>query len=235
MILLIKLLLAHMIGDFILQPASWVEAKETRKLRAYQLYLHAILHGILIMILVWDWAFLPWAVLIAFTHGVIDVTKVLLQKNDTKRIYFFAHQMAHAIFTYLIFCWYSGYTQFDTSIFSEPNFVFTTVVVFLTTPCSFMTKMFIAKWSPHTEDGADESLEDAGKYIGIFERLFVFAFVITNNWEAIGFLLAAKSVFRFGDLKENKERKLTEYILIGTLLSFGIAILAGLLYSAYLQ
>jgi hypothetical protein len=53
-------------------------------------------------------------------------------------------------------------------------------------------------------------------------------FVITGKWEAIGFLLAAKSVFRFGDLRKSKDRKLTEYILIGTLISFGISILTGL-------
>jgi len=41
-------------------------------------------------------------------------------------------------------------------------------------------------------------------------------------------LIAAKSVFRFGDLRESKNRKLTEYILIGTLLSFGIAIATGM-------
>ena len=63
----------------------------------------------------------------------------------------------------------------------------------------------------------------------MLERLFVFVFVVTANWEGIGFLLAAKSVFRFGDLKESKDRKLTEYILIGTLLSFGIAIATGML------
>jgi hypothetical protein len=42
--------------------------------------------------------------------------------------------------------------------------------------------------------------------------------------EAVGFLLAAKSVFRFGDLKDDHDRMRTEYVLIGTLLSFGIAI-----------
>jgi hypothetical protein len=41
--------------------------------------------------------------------------------------------------------------------------------------------------------------------------------------------LAAKSIFRFGDLKESKDRKLTEYVLIGTLLSFGIAIAVGMI------
>jgi len=61
------------------------------------------------------------------------------------------------------------------------------------------------------------------------ERLLIFTFVVTGHWEAIGFLIAAKSVFRFGDLKESKERKLTEYILIGTLLSFGIAMITGII------
>jgi hypothetical protein len=87
----------------------------------------------------------------------------------------------------------------------------------------------MADWSKALNDSTDESLSNAGKYIGILERLFVFIFVITDNWEGIGFLLAAKSVFRFGDLKESKDRKLTEYILIGTLLSFAIAITTGLL------
>jgi|TARA_B100001059_G_C17836907_1_gene588819 hypothetical protein len=81
------------------------------------------------------------------------------------------------------------------------------------------------------EDDANDSLEKAGKYIGILERLFVFGFIIINQWSAIGLLIAAKSVFRFGDLSKAKDRKLTEYILIGTLLSFGIAISVGLLYN----
>jgi hypothetical protein len=72
--------------------------------------------------------------------------------------------------------------------------------------------------------------DNAGKIIGMLERLFIFGFVVSNFWEGIGFLLAAKSIFRFGDLKENKEIKQTEYILIGTLLSFGLAIAISKLY-----
>jgi hypothetical protein len=87
----------------------------------------------------------------------------------------------------------------------------------------------MTSWSVALHDSNEASLNNAGKYIGMLERIFVFTFVVTGNWEGIGFLLAAKSVFRFGDLKESKDRKLTEYILIGTLLSFGIAIAAGML------
>ncbi|HLV52538.1 MAG TPA: hypothetical protein VKY29_00860, partial [Cryomorphaceae bacterium] len=50
------------------------------------------------------------------------------------------------------------------------------------------------------------------------------------QWAAIGFLMAAKSIFRFGDLTRAKDRRLTEYILIGTFLSFGIALAVGMLY-----
>jgi hypothetical protein len=230
-----------MIGDFILQGKSWVKAKERKKLKAYELYLHLLVHGGLIMLVVWDMTFLPWAGLLVFAHFIIDGTKLILMKETTKRIWFFIDQSAHVLSIYLIYCLYSGYTEFDTSILTEKNFLFVTTVVFLTMPCSYIVKMFIDKWTPNTKtltgnDDAvetNESLEDAGSYIGIFERLFVFAFVATGNWEAIGFLLAAKSVFRFGDLTKASDRKLTEYILIGTLLSFGIAILAGLVYLFY--
>src|SRR5690606_12358123 len=76
----------------------------------------------------------------------------------------------------------------------------------------------------------NNGIKEAGKYIGMLERLFIFIFIITSFWEGVGFLLAAKSIFRFGDLKENKELKLTEYILIGTLISFGMAVVIAEIY-----
>ena len=42
-------------------------------------------------------------------------------------------------------------------------------------------------------------------------------------------ILAGDAIFRFGDLKEAKDRKLTELVLIGTLLSFSSAIFIGFL------
>lgn len=104
-----------------------------------------------------------------------------------------------------------------------------TGVIFLTKPTSIIIKNAISIWTPENKNSQDDSLSNAGNYIGILERLFVFSFILTGHFEAIGFLLAAKSIFRFGDLKEAKDRKLTEYVLIGTLLSFGIALLAGLI------
>jgi len=55
------------------------------------------------------------------------------------------------------------------------------------------------------------------------ERMLVLLFVFLCQIEAIGFLLAAKSILRFKDTATAK----TEYVLVGTLLSYGIAILIG--------
>lgn len=84
-----------------------------------------------------------------------------------------------------------------------------------------------------TDEDNDQSLPDAGQYIGIIERLLIFTFILVGQWGAIGFLMAAKSIFRFGDLTRTKDRRLTEYILVGTMLSFGTAILTGILYQHF--
>ncbi len=229
MILLAQLLLAHFVVDFYLQPKTWVLDKETKKLKSLTLYFHVVLYGVVTMLLVWDWKFFPWAILLSVIHLIIDVLKVTLQTKLTKRAYFFADQAAHLASIYVVYCVYLHQPILTLSSFSEQHWYLLTAVTFLTLPCSFFIRMFIAKWSPDTEEEEQESLQDAGKYIGILERLFVFVFVISAHWEAVGFLIAAKSVFRFGDLKESKDRKLTEYILIGTLLSFGIAMVVGML------
>lgn len=231
MIVLLKLMIAHLTGDFLLQPEKWVRAKEEKKLGAWQLYFHSLLHGLLVLLLMWDPNFWMWALLIAFVHFAIDSFKLLVQKNNTKRALFFIDQLMHFISIYAIWLLYEG-KYFSFSFLKNNNMLLLiTLIIFLTKPVSFAVKIFISKWTPDTEAGDDlVSLQSAGMNIGILERLLVFVFMINNEWQAVGFLLAAKSVFRFGNLQEAKDRKLTEYILIGTLLSFGVAVLTGMGY-----
>lgn len=230
MIILIKLILAHLLGDFLLQPDSWVKAKEKQKFAAWQLYLHTLIHFTLIMVLVNDLLFWKWAILIAAFHLITDIAKVLLQNKKTRRLWFFADQIVHLFFICLILIWSgNGRIAFPVQK-TEYLIALITFTYFLTQPSSVLVRSFISRWSPDNERNSIDSLENAGNYIGILERLFVFAFILAGQWEAIGFLLAAKSVFRFGDLKESKDRKLTEYVLIGTLVSFGIALIIGSLF-----
>lgn len=230
MILFVKLLIAHLVGDFVLQPTSWVVSKETKGLKSVVLYGHSFLHGLLSWLIVWELEFWSWALLITAIHFSIDLLKIALQKESTKRVFFFVDQSLHILSIYLICLCYSDFQYACIPVFDEKMLWFVAAVIFLAEPIAIAIRVFISKWSPHTGDAESESLESAGKYIGMIERLFVFLFVVLNHWEAIGFLLAAKSIFRFGDLKEAKDRKLTEYMLIGTLVSFGAAILVGLMY-----
>jgi len=230
MILLIKLILSHLIADFILQPESWVKDKTEKKAKSFKLYLHILIHIIVMMMLLWDLSKIPLILSIAGIHLVIDLTKLYLQNSKNRRFLFFLDQFLH-ILTLLIAYTIVSNTAFSIAdILTQNNILLLTCFLFLTKPASIIMKTIFSKWNIDDLTKDNQSLEDAGKYIGVLERLLVFIFIISDHWEAVGFLITAKSVFRFGDLKESKHRKLTEYILIGTLISFGIAIIVGILY-----
>ena len=72
----------------------------------------------------------------------------------------------------------------------------------------------------------ENTLFNAGRIIGSLERVISFILIAFNQFAAVGFIIAAKSILRFRDLDTAK----TEYVLIGSLLSFGIAILFGITY-----
>jgi hypothetical protein len=71
----------------------------------------------------------------------------------------------------------------------------------------------------------DSKEYNAGRFIGILERILIFFFVLVSQYTAIAFIIAAKGFTRFKDLDE---REFAEYVLIGTLLSTTSAVLAAL-------
>ena len=90
------------------------------------------------------------------------------------------------------------------------------------------------------EIGQDsEGLKHGGKYIGYLERALILLFILMGEPSGVGFLIAAKSVLRFGEVKDASQRKMSEYIIIGTFMSFGWGLLiavitrAGLHYYSY--
>ena len=66
-----------------------------------------------------------------------------------------------------------------------------------------------------------------GKYIGWLERVLTVTFVLLGHYNGIGFVLAAKSILRYGEIKSESDRKLAEYVIVGTLLSFSLAVMLG--------
>lgn len=234
MVLFIKLLLAHLIGDFMLQPVKWVIHKEANKIKSKYLYLHVLVHFALYVLVLWDLSVWKIAIILTLSHLLIDLAKLyanLWFKNKT--IPFFIDQFLHVMSIYLC-TYYIVLPDHFIALFEHINWALTLAVVFVTFPSAIIMGKLLEPMSGQINTD-HKSLPNAGKYIGILERLFVLVFILIGRWDAIGLLITAKSVFRFNDLKESNNRKLTEYILIGTLVSFGLAILAGLWYLHHTQ
>lgn len=231
MILFVKLFLAHLIGDFLVQPSKWVLHKEEKKIASKYLYLHVLLHFVITMVLLWDFKYWKTSLLIMVLHYSIDILKLYFTPLfNTKAIPFFIDQLLHILVLYCI-AYFGNLYEHTLNVFTQFDWVLLTAIVFISFPSAIIMSKMMQKMSDQIEVD-HKSLPNAGKYIGIIERLFVLVFIILGRWEAIGLLITAKSVFRFNDLKESNSRKLTEYILIGTLISFGIAILTGIIYTS---
>lgn len=228
---LIQLLLAHLIGDFFTQTKAGINQKEKKKWRAPFLYLHVLIHFVLVLFILWDLSAWNAALFISILHLFIDGAKLSLQKEKTKRYWFYIDQVLHVIVLMAAwFIFFGGEVYFD---WSSEWWVVITGFVLLTNPTGYIIQTVMSRWSVELNDNTNESLSDAGKLIGIFERIFIYISILNGMPQAIGFLIAAKSVFRFGDLSRAKNRKLTEYILIGTLISFLIAICTGIAVSKF--
>lgn len=231
MSLLIKFILAHLIGDFFLQSAKSIDQKNKRKWRSPHLYIHTLIHFALVLLIA---GLNHWvaALIITVFHFIIDGSKLQFQNEKNKQTWFFVDQLLHLIVIVAVWVFITAMPKIElTAAFLAGA----TALIFLTRPASFIIYQALSHWSSEmAEEGQNEkALPKAGSYIGMLERVLVFGFILIGQWGAIGFLMAAKSIFRFGDLTRAKDRKLTEYILIGTFLSFGLAILAGMFFTYY--
>jgi len=230
--LFLKLLLAHLIGDFLFQSDTWVMHKKQHKIASKYLYWHIVIHAFALVALL-QFDFIMALIVVTVSHFAIDVLKLYLSNKKNERVLFLADQLAHLLVLIGVTYYYLPFT-IDFSLLLSPIVLLMSIFVLLVTyGFSVCIKQIISPWDAQINSDL-KSIDGAGKYIGMLERLLVFGFVVANIWSAVGFLIAAKSVFRFGDLTGGKDRKLTEYVLIGTLLSFGLAILAGVIYKTLL-
>jgi hypothetical protein len=110
--------------------------------------------------------------------------------------------------------------------------VLTAGFLFLLNEVNFIIRYLFEAFSliPQVNDeggrGLDEKEYNAGRVIGMLERILILFFVVVNQFAAIGFIIAAKGFTRF---KELDKREFAEYVLIGTLLSSLFAIGVALL------
>ncbi|HYG40646.1 MAG TPA: DUF3307 domain-containing protein [Cytophagales bacterium] len=233
MIILLKLIIAHIITDFVAQPNKWVKDKKEKRYKSIYLYLHVMLTGAVTYFILGDPYQWQVPLFIAITHFIIDLWK--LHKEDNL-IYFLVDQIFHLIVLGIAWLYLSkGFEEVMPVFFevlnNESTLSLIIAYLIIIWPAGYVIGKATVKWRIEIEALTPErdSLNEAGKWIGIFERLLVMTFVLTDQFSAIGFLIAAKSILRFGDKSSAIQRKQTEYVLVGTLMSFTFAIFLGII------
>ena len=248
--ILVRLLIAHCITDFLLQSNKWILDKRRKVWSSKYLWYHGMITGAL------AWIFVPdlklwWAILfIMITHIITDGWKLTAEKKrGTKLSLFLIDQLIHVIVLVITWLWIiDGWKQMNTFLQTYlPNYrILLRVLGYLLMigPVGYIIQFLTRKWM--FELDPDDSLKEAGKWIGILERVLTITFIYIGQFGAIGFLVAAKSILRVIDkpdkpnseptlIKPFSSRKRTEYVLIGTFLSFTIAILTGLIINRLLS
>ncbi len=226
--LLLRLLLAHFIADFLLQRKAWIEQRAIKRWKAPTLYLHAAIVGLLTYLFSGYYSNLLIPVLVMIAHLFTDIAK---SYTGNSLRYFVMDQMVHIII--LVGAWYfylrpeiDFEIMLDTILADTDTLTIITAYFFIIWPSGFLIAKITEDWQKEIDNS--KGLADAGRWIGMLERILILTFVLIDQFAGIGFLIAAKSILRFGDIKSADNRKEAEYILLGTMVSFIIAIFTGI-------
>ena len=255
--LFFNLIMAHILGDFYMQWGSSCKNKVLYSVKGKGLWLHSLVIGILSWIAIWDLRGWWLALCIMVFHFLIDWLKSYMQlkynifnidksnctklvDGDNKRYdlwLFIVDQILHII-VILVFAniWLTvnhDWSQFgwlqDLAI-GHPLRVKTIAAMLLALkPANILVLLILGACkiniTPTENDNHDNF--HSGELIGWLERGLMLLFVILSQYEAIGFLIAAKSILRFNEASSGSEK--SEYVLTGTLLSLTIALVLGIL------
>jgi hypothetical protein len=242
--ILLAQFIAHLIADFFAQPECVSRRKQRGFLRSRHIYIHTLIVFATSLALTFTCGFVLWAGVIALMHFGIDAGKCAIERSIVKKkklsgdtfysnpTLFFADQILHLAVISVAVLLYSragGAVPAYIDILSVRTLILMCGVLLCMKPTNVVVRVCLLSLSGSTaiaeglknEELNDKSLQ-AGRWIGSLERLMAFVLVVLGQFTAIGFIIAAKSVLRYGD---NTHR--TEYVLIGTLLSFGIAFALG--------
>jgi len=221
--LLILQLLAHFVSDFYLQTEKSCKSKADNAFKSGHLYIHALITFACAWLFSLNVGYWWAALLIAMLHLVIDGLKSACKNLKGA---FFIDQLLHVAVIVAAVALFNnkGVISFPTWLPETKVLLWIVAFMFCLRPANFFIQNIFKEAKISIPDcGKEQSLPNAGRVIGNVERMLTLVFVMLGQYEAIGFLLAAKSLLRFRETDTVK----SEYVLVGTLLSFGIAILAG--------
>lgn len=214
-------LFAHALADFLFQTNWMVQNK--RQL----LPMLAHIAVVLVTAVIATGTLHPLILVLAAVHLIIDAIKSGYFPN--RLLPFLVDQAAHIASIAVIASIQPG--LWSAGIWSDIHWLpgilaMLAGLVLVTQAGGYAVGMLMQPWAEDTPVG----LRNGGRVIGTLERGLIYLLIMTGQAAGIGFLIAAKSVLRFGAVKD--EGKLSEYVIIGTLASFGwaIAVSAGAIW-----
>ncbi len=221
--LAVALVTAHFLGDFVLQSKGMAARKRNPSVLA----MHVIIVATLSYGLAGAWTNWKIPVFIFTTHAIIDSIKARWGRNGPST--FVVDQLAHLVaiavlvwwldLTPVAFHWVNRFGDGATNVLAV-----TGATVLATKVAGIFIEKVIQPFQSH--EIRDRGLLAGGVTIGRLERFLILVFVMINELGAIGFLIAAKSILRFGELREH--RREAEYVIIGTMWSFACGLMVAL-------
>ena len=223
-ILLVSLIASQIIGDFLFQP----DAIAKNKAKLSILLLHSLILALISYIISGVWNNWNIPLLVFITHLILDSIKQSIGKNNL--LVFFSDQGLHYFVIFIIsfiispslipnqFYWWRLWGDNELGIL-----IILSGFVVATKVCELLIGLFLTPFNKQIKK-ENKGFKDGGRIIGILERAIIFLLIFINQTTGIGFLITAKTIFRFGEIRIAKNRREVEYILIGTFLSFSMGI-----------
>lgn len=216
--LLIALVTAHLLADFVFQTTYMVLNKQ----RPWIMLMHGS-HVFALTALLSGGAILL-SLGIALSHVLIDTLKIRFAP-DTLRTYLL-DQAAHLLVLLVAVVWLPAWLIDPWWPPLSTDMIQIALVVSGLITATMAGGVAVGHlMARYKSDAQPEGLEYAGRMIGLMERGLIFLMVMIGEPSGIGFLIAAKSILRFDTV--SRDQKMSEYVIIGTLASFGWALAAS--------
>jgi hypothetical protein len=225
------ILTAYLLANFVLQPQRIIE----RGPPVWRLLLHAASITSASYLLLGTF---HWRILLAILLTVAILGAIKVHKPSDSAGSFLVNQCAHVIVLVGLACyfpdaakngWWITSVRPDLTKWYFASLSCTSGVLLCVPAGGVLIAKLIRPFTHEIRENDIAGLAQGGQYIGWLERILVMLLVLMEQPNGIGFLIAAKSILRFGEIKDASQRKVAEYIIIGTFLSFGWALLISVL------
>ena len=236
---LIMLIIAHICADFIFQTKEMADGKQFGNSK---MFWHIVIVFFSAVILTLSW-WIP--LIITVIHYAIDSLKKSANDKWTTHPFriFILDQTAHLVVIFISWSIYFKKLSFNQDYIERilkhtDYFIIALGYAIVIWPAAYVIRKGVDYLSvksgitpsinpavPNTDGSNNENVYRGGMFIGQFERIIILTFVLLGQYEAIGFLITGKSIIRF----KESDKLQTEYVLFGTMLSYAIAIVIGVM------